>query len=119
MAYNKEELEKNALSAIKKNKLKFITHVVAYLPCTEKTLFNQELQELQSIKEAIEANRINAKVRSLNRWEESENATLQIAFYKLIADDEEADRLNGTRQKVDLTSNGKEVLTGIKVEIIK
>jgi len=105
MSYNKDDLEKKALAVIKRNKIKFITHVAAFLPCSERTFFNKDLQDLQSIKDAIETNRIGAKVKALNRWEKSKNPTLEVAFYKLIADDDEAHRLNGskTESKDELT----------------
>ena len=122
MAYDKADLEKKALAAIKRNKIKFITHVAAFLPCSERTFFNQELQELQSIKDAIETNRIGAKVTTLNRWENSENATLQVAFMKLIADDDEAHRLNGSKQEIKSDVNhagGVNVRHSIDDETIK
>lgn len=119
MSYDKADLEKKALAAIKRHKIKFITHVAAFLPCSEKTIFNKELQELQSIKDAIEENRISSKVKTLNKWEKSENATLQVAFMKLIADDDEADRLNGTKQKMDVTSKGNELQREFTINVVR
>lgn len=105
MAYDKADLEKQALTAIKKHKLKFVTYVVAYLPCNLATFYNLELEKLETIKDAVDQNRINAKVKTLNRWEKSQNATLQVAFMKLIADEDEAHRLNGSKIEQSGTFN--------------
>lgn len=102
MSYDKAELEKKALAAIKRHKLKFITHIAAYLPCALSTFYELELEKSEAIKKEVEANRIGSKVKVLNRWEKSDNPTLQVAFMKLIADEDEADRLNGTKQKHEI-----------------
>jgi len=120
MSYKKKELEKIALEAIKDDDdILFVRDLVSALPCSRSTFYNHKLDKLDTIVDAIEKNRISLCRELRGNWRKSENPTLQTNLYKLIADDDEADRLNGTRQKVDLTSNGKEVLTGIKVEIIK
>ena len=57
-----------------------------------------------------------------SKWFKSEQATLQVALMKLIGTDEEAHRLNGSRQSVDVTTKpGVPTLTKeeIKEEIIK
>lgn len=114
MAYNKADLERQALEAIKEHNLMFVTDVPAYLACSIKTFYNKELQELQSIKDALERNRVKVKNGLRAKWYKSENATVQIALYKLIGTEEEAHRLNGTRQ--DITTNG-ESLSNITITI--
>jgi hypothetical protein len=100
MAYKKADLEKQALAAIKKNRLKFLTHLEAFLPCSMHTIYDHKLHESQTIKKAIADNRISAKAKALNRWENSKNPTLEIAFYKLIGDEDEVERLGG-KQKIE------------------
>lgn len=109
MSYEKTDLEKKALAAIKRNKIKFITHVAAFLPCALSTFYELELEKSEAIKKAVEDNRTTAKVKALNRWEKSKNPTLEVAFYKLIADDDEAHRLNGTKQELKADVNLKSV----------
>lgn len=108
MAYNKAELEKQALEAIKANNLMFVTDVPAYLPCSIATFYNKKLEELETIKEALEQNRIKTKNGLRAKWYKSDNATVQIALYKLIGTEEEAHRLNGSKQehshKVDFSN---------------
>jgi hypothetical protein len=100
VAYDKDELEKKALAAIKRHKIKFITHVWAYLPCSLSTFYAQGLEKSETLKDAVERNRTSSKVGRLNKWEKSQNATLQVAYYKLIADEDEAHRLNGSKQDI-------------------
>lgn len=104
MAYDKQELEKQAIQAIQDNNLTFEKEVWAYLGISEKTYYNHKLQELQSIKEAIKKNRVKTKNSLKAKWYRSDNATLQVALYKLIADDEERKKLSQTY--TDVTSNG-------------
>lgn len=105
MAYDKKELEKKALDAIKKHNLMFIEHIVAYLPCGKTTFYELKLNESNSIKKAIEQTRISRKVAMQNNWFKSETPSLQIALMKMIANDHEAHRLNGTKQEIKQTGN--------------
>lgn len=110
MAYDTETLLKTALEAIEKNKLFFVEDVVAYLPCTKATFYDHfpvESDELNLIKEALNQNRVEIKVSMRSKWFKSDNPTLQVALMKIIATDEEAHRLNGSRQEVDVKTDGK------------
>ena len=100
MAHKKEDLINESLDAIKKYKLFFIEDVVAYISCSKSTFYNQKLHELDLIKDALTKNRIEIKVSMRNKWYNSESATLQIALMKLISSDDEAHRLNGSRQEI-------------------
>jgi len=96
MAYKKAELEELAISAIEEHNLPFINSVVCFLPCSEKTFFNWKLHELQSIKDALMVNKIKTKMKLRKNWEsDMASATVQIALYKLLADDDELNALNG------------------------
>ena len=107
MAYDKEELEKQAIKAIKEHNLIFLEDVVCYLPCCRKTFFDHELHELHSIKEAIADNKVRIKQGLRHKWYDGENATTQLALYKLAASQEELDRL--TTNKTDHTSKGEKI----------
>ena len=101
MAYNKAALERQALAAIDKHKLVFADEVIAYLPCSKPIYYKYQLNELDSIKSKLEANKIELKGGLRKKMYQSDNATAWIAFYKLLGTDEESDRLNGSRQKVE------------------
>lgn len=100
MAYNPQELEKKALKAIKTHKLMFIEHLVAYLPCCKRTFYDLKMHELPSIKKEIELTRISRKTKMLSNWIDSEVPSLQIAAMKMISEEHEAHRLNGSRQEI-------------------
>lgn len=100
MAYDKKELEKKTLIAIEKHKLMFMDHIVAFLPCSRATFYNLELDKLDTIKKAVEEMRISKKTKMLSNWIDSETPSLQIAAMKMISEEHEAHRLNGTRQEI-------------------
>lgn len=107
MAYKTEELEKTALSAIKRHKLIFLDEVISFLPCSAATFYNHKLEELESIKKALEENKIKGKLSSRRKWADSDNATLQIAYYKLLSSEEELRKLTG--QFIDHSTGGEKL----------
>ena len=101
MAYDPKELEKQAIEVIKKHNIMFIEHLVAYLPCSKKTFYEHKLHESNAIKKGIEGNRTSKKVSLLNNWiNQDASPVLQIAAMKMISSQEEAHRLNGTKQEI-------------------
>tara|TARA_R100000773_G_C4219024_1_gene117558 strand:+ start:1726 stop:2091 length:366 start_codon:yes stop_codon:yes gene_type:complete len=100
MAYDPKELEKKALAAIQKHKLMFVEHIVAFLPCSKSTFYDLKLHESDSIKKAVEEMRVGKKTKMLSNWINSETPSLQIAAMKMISEEHEAHRLNGTRQEI-------------------
>jgi len=118
MAYNKKKIFNQAKEAIEKNKLFFTEDIVAFLPCSRSTFYDffpDKSDELDTLKELLEQNRVEIKVSMRSKWYKSENATLQLALMKLIGTDEEAHRLNGSSQKIDATTNGKDINTIINL----
>jgi len=105
MAYDKDELEIQALEAIEKHKLFFAEDVIAYLPCSSATYYNHKLEQLESIKTALQNNKITTKVSMRSKWYKSDNATLQMGLMKLIGTEEEAHRLNGSSQKLNVKAD--------------
>lgn len=104
MAYRKKDLEKLALEAIANDEhVVTVDDVIAELPCSTRTFYNHKLHELPVIKDGLGQNRIKIKKYLRNKWKVSDNATVQIALYKLIGSEEEAERLNGSRQKIEAT----------------
>jgi len=43
------------------------------------------------------------------KWYNSDNATCQVALYKLLGTDDECHRLNGSKQEIDHTSKGQSI----------
>jgi len=106
MAYNKKDLEDKALKAIKKHNLVFISDIMLYLPCSDATFYNHNLEKLESIKKALEFNKINDKVKLRKKFKTSENPTLQMFYYKLIANNNELSKVGN---KHDHTSKGDKI----------
>lgn len=117
MAYDTKELERKSLEAISKYKLIWIEEIVSYLPCSKQTFYDHRLDKLDTIKDAILKNRNDLKVGLRKKWYESDNATTQIALYKLIGTDDESDRINSQKQKVE--HSGSMEVTGITIKVKK
>jgi len=103
MAYNKQYLIDTALKAIKANDLVYLDEVFAFVPYSKALFYSKKLEQLDDIKKAINTNKIKIKSGLRKGWRKSDNPSLQIALYKLIGTDDETDRLNGSRQKVEHT----------------
>lgn len=111
MAYKTAELEKKALEAIEKHKLFFIDDLCAYLPCSRATFYNQGLDKIDTIKDALEKNKVEVKAAMRSKWFKSDAPALQIALYKIIGTDEESDRINSQRTKVDMSISSEKIQT--------
>lgn len=106
MRYSKKKLEELALKAIKEEKLTWHDEVVAFLPCSRATYYNKGLDKLDTIKAAIDNNKIEMKAKMKHKWFNSDNATLQIALMKMIANEEEYDKLNTSKQQIQQETTG-------------
>ena len=103
MAYDAKQLEKQAIEAIKKNKLIFLEEVISYLPCNRGTFYLNNLNKLDSIIELLEENKVEQKVHLRKKWRNTDNAALNLALYKLCSSEEEEAKLNPNKQ--DTTVN--------------
>lgn len=106
MAYDKKKIFEEIIKAIKDNKLKHFSHIGNFIEPDIKTLKewdwdNGECSECTTIKKELAFNRISSKIKLVNKWEESDNPTLQIAAFKLIASDEEQKALSTNYQKTE------------------
>lgn len=96
------------LAAIKKNKIMRFEHAFGgFVSFSKKTAYNHNLHEVHDIKSAIEGNRASAKQYMIQKWIASQNATLQLAAFRLLADSEEHQKLN--QQYIDHTSKSEKI----------
>jgi hypothetical protein len=114
MAYDRDKILNKCIEAIKKNKLVFFDEISQYVEPTRSCLYQWEFEKLDVIKEALEDNRVAHKSIMRNRWIQSDQPTLQIAAYKLMASDEEFERL--TLQQIN-SNNNTTLSGGITLEI--
>ncbi len=113
-----EKLFKKAIRVIRKEKLIFAEEVIAYLGVHKSTYYDKFAQNTDysdTIKDELQRNKVITKVKQRSKWYDSENATLQVALYKICATEDEAHRLNGSKQAVDLTSKNNELKTVINL----
>lgn len=97
--------EEELLKVIKEKKIAFFDHCFAFVSFSSSTAYNHELEKLDTIKNAIKQNRVKSKNYLLNKWIESDNATLNISAYRLLSDSEEHRKLNQTYNDIDLSAS--------------
>ena len=106
----KKKMIREMVAIIEKHKLVFFDHIFGYYyGCRKTKAVHHKLNESTEIKEALDANKAKAQGFQINKWLASDNATLQIAAFKLMATDEEREKLN--QSSIDITSKGKEIKT--------
>lgn len=116
MAYSTEELIEKSLEVIKGKNIHFIEDLVSFLPCDKKTFYNHNLHEFPAIKAAIEINKLNIKNNLRKKWYDSDNATTQIALYKLLATPNELKAL--TNQTISGDADNPINLKEINIKIV-
>jgi capsule polysaccharide export protein KpsC/LpsZ len=112
MAYDRKKIFKQAEEAIKKNNLFFIEDIVAFIPCSKKTFyefFPVESNELHSLKDLLEENKVKTKSSIRAKLWKSNKAAELLALYRLIATPEEHQKLN--QSYIDHTSKGEKINT--------
>lgn len=114
MAYDRKKLEQQALEAIKQHNLTFITDVVAYIPITRATYYDMGFDKSDTLKDAIEENKLKTKNNLKAKWYKSQNATLQLALYKLISSDDERKKLS--QAYTDITTDGDKIQNTLQIE---
>jgi len=116
MAYDRKKIFKQALKEIEEKKLFFIEDLAAYIPIAKKTIYEWwpiDSNESNAIKEALDKNKTEIKVSMRNKWYKSDNPTLQMGLMKLIGTDEEAHRLNGSKQEIKEVSVNYDIKTDL------
>ena len=92
---NATEYENELLETIKKQNWMRWAHIDwCVLSFSRKTAYNHKLHELHTIKEAFEQNRSRGVNYLLQKWMNSDNATLQIAAFKIVSESDDHKRLN-------------------------
>lgn len=109
--------EQDIIKVIKDNRIFSILDVFAfYKGCSRGTFYNHGLDRLNSIKEAIDDNKVVTKQTLKQKWSKSSNPTLQIALYKSICTDEERKNLN--QSYIDHSNDGEKFQPNEPIRII-
>jgi hypothetical protein len=106
MKYKKDELKEMALEAIRDNNIVTVTELIPFLPITRTTFYYKGLDKDEDIKDAVTRERLCLKHSLKRKWADSDNATLQVALMKLLAEEEEWLRLNSQRHQVETETTG-------------
>ena len=105
-----KKYETHLIEFIKKHKFMKWSHIIwKSAPFSKRTAYNFDLHNLQTIKEAMEDNCGEAMQYLLQKWIQSDNATLQIAAMRIVSDSETHQKLN--QSYIDHTTKGKELTT--------
>ena len=108
--YDPKIIFEKAKELIPKHKLIFVSDVIALLGIATSTFYEKfpaNSEEMEELKGLMETNRISIAISLRKKWFDSENATLQLALYKLIATNDERKMLQ--QSYVDHTSQGEKI----------
>jgi hypothetical protein len=120
MAYDRIKIYEQALDLIEKKKLFFIEDVVTLLPCTKSTFYDFfpiDSNELNTIKEGLDKNKIEVKNGLRNKWYNGNNPLTQMALYKLIGTEEEYHRIASTKTENKNINIEKPIFEGINLDV--
>jgi hypothetical protein len=103
--YDKERVIKEVFEVIEREKLCFFDEIQLFVAPKTSTLYEWDLHNSEDIKAALNKNKIAAKVQLKRNWQKETAApALQVAVYKLMADDEEYARLSTQKQEIEQTT---------------
>jgi hypothetical protein len=120
MAYDRVKIYEQAQQLIKDKKLFFIEDVVTLLPCNKTTFyefFQVESNELNTIKELLDKNKIDVKNGLRNKWYNGNNPLTQMALYKLIGTEEEYHRIASTKTENKNINIEKPIFNGLDINV--
>ena len=110
-----QEMEAELLDIIERENIVMYSHCFGYSSFSEGTAYNHELQKLETIKSAIKKNRANEKVGMIKDWKYNTSPAVQIARYRLMADEEELRLLTvnnvESKNKTEITITPADVST--------
>lgn len=102
-----DDYKKELLRVIEQKEIARMQHCFGFTTFSKATAYNHELQNDKDIKNALKKNRTKHVHTMLYKWIKSDNATLQIAAMRMLADKEDHQRLN--QSYVDHTTKGEKV----------
>lgn len=120
MAYDRIKIYEQALELIVKKKLFFIEDVVTLLPISKPTFyefFEIDSNELNTIKEGLDKNKIEIKNGLRNKWYNGNNPLTQMALYKLIGTEEEYHRIASTKTENKNINIERPIFNGLDINV--
>jgi len=120
MAYDRVKIYQQALDLIEKKKLFFIEDVVCLLPISKPTFYDYfqiDSNELNTIKELLEKNKIEIKNGLRNKWYNGNNPLTQMALYKLIGTEDEYHRIASTKTENKNINIERPIFNGLDINV--
>jgi hypothetical protein len=112
-----KKYEKSLIRSIKQFKWMRWSHIDwKSLDFSRATAYLYHLDKLDTIKECFSNNRNHAVNYLVQKWIASDNPTLQIAVMRIVAEEEDRQRLN--QQYIDHTSKGERLFDKVTINII-
>lgn len=111
---DKDKLKAKAIEVIGKNKLIFIEDICAMCGVSKPTFYDRfpvGSDDFNELTKMLEENKIALKVGLRKKWFDSDNATLQMALYKLCSTDTEHKKLQ--QNYTDVTTQGEKIQNNI------
>jgi hypothetical protein len=108
--YDREELITKALDVIGKEDVTSLAELWLCMGISQTTGYKYGLDDLDEIKKAIEQQKVAIKKKMRRNWRNSDNATLQIAEFKLLSSDDELSRLNTQKVNAEVAMTTKRVI---------
>ena len=112
--YDREKIQKQILEIIPKEEITFFGDLALFVAPALSTLYEWKLDKSEEIKEAIETQRSKIKRKMRKKWLQSDNATLQIVGYRLMATQEELAAITTNRIESKVEAN---ITGGITIEL--
>lgn len=94
---DKEDLKARAIKAIEENKLIFLEDICAFTAISTATLYSKfpvDSEDLKELKDLLDKNKVTFKTGLRKKWFDGDNATTQLALYKLCSTNEEHKKLS-------------------------
>lgn len=112
MAYDTKELKKRCIEAAsdRSKNLHFLEDIYVEVGIDVSTFYShfpKNSKDYNDIRACLTANKIRTKKAMRKKWYDADNATLQVALYKMIGTDRDRQKLTQTHQ--DVTSKGEKV----------
>jgi len=117
MAYDTKKLFKQAKKLIPEQQIIFMEDLAIYLGISKTTLYRHignDSDEMDELKALIQVNKVVGKAEIRKKWYSGNNATTQIALYKLLANPKELAILTGYEQNTDEKAKPQDIIKELK-----
>lgn len=105
--YKVEDLKAHALDVLSKEEIVTLCELWDAMMISPTTGYKYGLDDMDEIKNEIHRHKTRRKKRMRRRWADSDVPALQIAEYKLLANDDELSRLSVSKITAEVSMDAK------------